>query len=106
MGFTVTLPPFGPFGRRSFAYDCEPTDMLGNTRFIDGNGDGKIAWDIGAFEFNSFKPPRFSGYAQLTTNGWVLNVTGPTNKWARVQRSGNLKDWGVLSGFCASVDDA
>jgi len=30
----------------------DPTDILGNTRFIDGNGDGIVAWDIGAYEFN------------------------------------------------------
>lgn len=33
----------------------DATDILGNTRFIDGNSDGKVAWDIGAYEFNSFK---------------------------------------------------
>jgi hypothetical protein len=27
-------------------YTHDPTDILGNTRFIDGNGDGKVAWDI------------------------------------------------------------
>ena len=31
-------------------YTYEPTDILGNTRFIDGNGDGIVAWDIGAYE--------------------------------------------------------
>jgi hypothetical protein len=75
------------------SYTYEPTDILGNTRFIDGNGDGKVAWDIGAYEFDSFKPPRFTAQPQFTTNGWNLNFTGPTNKWVRVQRSGNLKDW-------------
>ena len=29
----------------------DSTDFLGNTRFIDGNGDGIVAWDIGAHEF-------------------------------------------------------
>jgi hypothetical protein len=33
-------------------YSHDPTDILGNSRFIDGNGDGKVAWDIGAYEFN------------------------------------------------------
>jgi len=81
-------------------YSCEPTDILGNARFIDGNGDGKVAWDIGAYEFHSFKPPRFSVAPQLTPNGWLLNVTGAPNKWARLQRSSNLKDWmDVWSGF-------
>lgn len=74
-------------------YGYEPTDILGNTRFIDGNGDGKVAWDIGAYEFNSFKPPRFAVAPQLTTNGWLLNVTGEPNKWMRVQRSTNANNW-------------
>ena len=70
-----------------------PTDILGNTRFIDGNGDGKVAWDIGAYEFNSFPPPRFTAPPKLTVDGWKLNVTGAPNKMVEVQRSSNLKDW-------------
>ena len=81
-------------------YSFEPTDILGNTRFIDGNGDGKVAWDIGAYEFNSFKPPRFSVFPQLTADGWQLSVTGAPSKWVHLQRSGNLKDWqDIWSGF-------
>jgi hypothetical protein len=72
---------------------CAPTDILGNSRFIDGNGDGKVAWDIGAYEFNSWKAPRFAVQPQLTADGWRLNVTGAPNKWARLQRSSNLRDW-------------
>ena len=70
-----------------------PTDILGNTRFIDGNFDGKVAWDIGAYEFNSFKPPRFTGAPMLTSDGWKLNISGAANKWVQVQRSNNLRDW-------------
>lgn len=73
--------------------DIIPTDILGNTRFIDGNGDGIVAWDIGAYEFNSFKPPRFIGAPQRTVEGWKLNITGEPNKWTRVQRRSNVKDW-------------
>jgi hypothetical protein len=75
------------------AYTHEPTDMLGNTRFIDGNFDGTVAWDIGAYEFNSFKPPRFTVQPQLTADGWRLVVSGAPNEWVRVQTSSNLKDW-------------
>jgi len=78
------------------AYTHEPTDILGNTRFIDGNRDGKVAWDIGAFEFNSFKPPRFNSAPQLTSDGWKLNITGAPNKWVQVQRSSDLKNWEVI----------
>ena len=34
------------------SYTHEATDILGNSRFIDGNGDGTAAWDIGAYEFD------------------------------------------------------
>ncbi len=75
------------------AYTYEPVDILGNTRFIDGNGDGKVAWDIGAYEFNSFKPPRFAVAPQFTTDGWILHISGEPNKWLRVQRSNDIKNW-------------
>lgn len=83
---------------RAMSYPYEPTDILGNTRFIDGNADGTVAWDIGAYEFNSFKPPKFTGAPKLTVDegghlGWSLNIAGAPNKWVRVQRSSNLKDW-------------
>jgi hypothetical protein len=81
-------------------YAHDPTDILGNTRFIDGNGDGKAAWDIGAYEFNSFRPPRFAVQPQLTADGWKLNITGAPNKWVYLQRSSNLKDWeDIWSGW-------
>jgi hypothetical protein len=93
MGFTMTLPPIGPLGSLVVAYNYEPTDMLGNTRFIDGNGDGVVAWDIGAYEFNSFKPPRFTGLPQLTAEGWKFTIAGPTNKWIGLQRSSDFTGW-------------
>jgi hypothetical protein len=59
-----------------------------------------VAWDIGAYEFNSFKPPQFAVHPQLTPDGWTLSLTGAPNKWARLQRSANLKDWEeIWSGF-------
>lgn len=81
----------------------DPTDIVGNTRFIDGDGDGIVAWDIGAYEFNSFQPPRFAVHPQRTPDGWTLNVTGAPNKWARLERSSNLTDWeGIWSGWMGS----
>ncbi|MCZ7636655.1 MAG: hypothetical protein M5U12_11885 [Verrucomicrobia bacterium] len=53
-------------------------------------------WDIGACEFNSFKPPRFSVAPQRITAGWRLNITGAPEKWAQLERSGNLRDWEVI----------
>jgi hypothetical protein len=74
-------------------YTFEPTDMLGNTRFIDGDFDGTVAWDMGAYEFNSFRPPRFTSGPQLTPDGWKLNITGAANQWVRLQRSSDLRTW-------------
>jgi hypothetical protein len=74
-------------------YAFEPTDILGNTRFIGGNFDGTVAWDMGAYEFNSFKPPRFTCAPQRMPNCWRLNVTGAANQWIHVQRSSDLRNW-------------
>jgi hypothetical protein len=59
-----------------------------------------VAWDIGAYEFNSFRAPRFAVHPQRTPEGWTLNITGAPNKWVHLQRSDNLKDWwDIWSGF-------
>jgi hypothetical protein len=98
-GFTMTVT--NDWGEVSIiAYSHVPTDILGNTRFIDGNFDGTVAWDIGAYEFNSFKPPRFKVQPQLTPEGWKLNIAGPVNKWFSLQRSSDLNNWeGVWAGW-------
>jgi len=36
--------------------DCPKTDQRGSSRPVDGNGDGTVLCDIGAFEFNSIVP--------------------------------------------------
>ena len=74
-------------------YTYDPTDILGNTRFIDGNFDGTVAWDMGAYEFNSFPPPRFTCAPQRMPDCWRLSITGAPNKWVHVQRSSDLKNW-------------
>jgi hypothetical protein len=79
--------------RNEFEHTQDDTDMLGNSRFIDGNFDGRVAWDMGAYEFMPFPPPRFSSPPRLTSDGWKLNLTGAHNRWVHVQRSSNLKDW-------------
>jgi hypothetical protein len=93
----------GDWGWVIVGHIAAPTDILGNTRFIDGNGDGKVAWDIGAYEFNSFRPPRFAVQPQLTADGWKLNITGAANQWVHVQRSSDLENWeDIWSGFMGS----
>jgi hypothetical protein len=88
------------------------TDILGNTRFIDGNRDGIVAWDIGAYEFNSFKPPRFSGSPQRTAGGWRFIISGEPKKPVELQRTSDFTDWWDLKeptligedGTCTVVD--
>jgi len=93
MTWTYSTGTYDPNGQPSMAvgHITNPTDILGNTRFIDGNFDGTVAWDIGVYEFNSFRPPRFSIAPQLTANGWRLNITGAPNKWVHLQRSSILR---------------
>jgi hypothetical protein len=87
-------------GEQFLSYAHDATDILGNTRFFDGDWDGQVAWDIGAYEFDSFTPPRFAVHPQLTDEGWKLSITGSPGRWARLQRSGNLKDWqDIWSGW-------
>ena len=64
-----------------------------------------MAWDIGAYEFNSFRPPRFTVSPQRTADGWKLNIRGAANKWARLQRSGDLKNWEDV-GSAVYIGDA
>ena len=72
---------------------CEPIDHLGHTRFIDGNDDGKVAWDIGAYEFRSYKPARLVGPPLRLPYGCELTITGTPNKPVFLQWSHNLRDW-------------
>ena len=94
MGFSMTAWRDSPcYDWVVIAYITDPTDMLGNTRFIDGNFDGTVAWDMGAYEFNSFPPPRFTCAPQRMPDCWRLSITGAPNKWVRLQRSSDLKNW-------------
>jgi hypothetical protein len=94
--WVVTMVPY--------AYD--PTDILGNARGVDGNGDGKKGWDIGACEYGSFKPPRFAPQVQATPNGFQLSVSGEPNKPIQIERSSDLVNWTpwiVVSGSSNAV---
>jgi len=99
VGFTMTVTNVDSGEVSVLAYAYDPTDVLGNTRFIDGNFDGTVAWDIGAYEFNSFKPPRFAVHPQRTADRrWTLHIIGEPNQMVLLQRSDNLRDWSDVWG--------
>ncbi|MBP9900982.1 MAG: hypothetical protein V9H26_01505 [Verrucomicrobiota bacterium] len=97
MGFPMKVwryvPEIWDFDWVVVGHITDPTDMLGNTRFIDGNFDGTVAWDMGAYEFNSFKPPQFTCAPQRMPDCWRLSITGAPNKWVHVQKSSDLRNW-------------
>lgn len=66
------------------------TDMLGHTRFLDGNYDGTVAWDIGAYEFN---PYRFAPTMQMGAEGFQFTVRGEPGRSVRIERSRDLIHW-------------
>jgi hypothetical protein len=61
-------------------FDCPATDQRGFARPVDGNGDGKAACDIGAFEFGAIPPVSscatdVSGSIHITRSGYGYNFT-------------------------------
>jgi len=78
------------------------TDILGNARGVDGNGDGKGGWDIGAYEFGSFKPRRFAPLLLLSTNGFAFSLWGEPGKSVQVERSLDLRTWALWLTLTAS----
>ena len=68
----VPLDQSGQWKYYAFAVHLQPIDILGNTRFIDGNGDGIVAWDIGAYELTASKLPKI--YRHPSTHYKRLDV--------------------------------
>jgi hypothetical protein len=68
----------------------DTTDILGLTRFIDGDGDGRVAWDMGAYEFN---PYRYEPTLLMTPDGFRFTVRGEPGRSVRIERSHDLVNW-------------
>lgn len=66
------------------------TDLYGLSRFLDGNGDGTVGWDMGAYEYN---PYRFTPDSRLTPAGMAFTIRGEPGKTVRLERSHNLEVW-------------
>jgi len=85
-------PSYDDWGMVLLGQVTDPTDILGNTRSIDGNGDGIVAWDIGAYEFDP-RRLRFAPALHLTSDGLTFTVKGESGTSVRIERSRNLLDW-------------
>ena len=71
-------------------------DILGNTRFMDGNGDGTIAWDIGVYEFDP-TVLRFAPNVEVTGDGLIFTVKGQPGQMVSIERSDDLLEWEPLT---------
>jgi predicted outer membrane repeat protein len=72
-GATMALSSGSPAIDAGNNATCTPTDERGVAR-VDGNGDGSLVCDIGAFEFQPAPPPRRVAPAAIPVGGtgWLL----------------------------------
>lgn len=84
------------------AWDPGATDLLGNLRVLDGQGDGVARVDMGACEFDPATP--FITRAELMPAGLRLEWW-PAARGARLQRSARLpaSDWEDVPGSAGST---
>ncbi len=75
----------------------DPTDILGNPRGGDGNGDGKSGWDMGAYEYDPTVP--IITQASVTPAGLTLQWNAMAIG-AKLQRATSLTqpDWEEMLG--------
>ncbi len=66
------------------------TDLDDLPRPLDGNGDGVVRFDMGAYEFN---PYRFAPTLHLDPDRFRFTVRGEPGKSVRIERSRDLVHW-------------
>jgi hypothetical protein len=66
---------------------------VGNFRGFDGDADGKGDWNIGAYEYGSFKLPRFASEVRVTQHGFRFFMSGEHGKQVTIERSADLLNW-------------
>jgi hypothetical protein len=76
MGFPVAVDEYFTGEPVLVGRITDPTDILGTSRFIDGNGDGTVAWDIGAYEFN----PASMQLVDIPDTGLLAVIRAALNK--------------------------
>jgi hypothetical protein len=70
------------------------TDIQGLPRVMDGNDDGIVTVDMGAYEFN---PYRFEPALELIANGFQFKIRGEPGKSVRIEVSHDLVNWQLLA---------
>jgi len=78
-------------------------DAAGNARALDGNGNGLVVVDIGAFEYGV--PNRITGIVIGPNRKARINFLGTTNLIYTVEASTNLVDWEVIGTATFSTSD-
>ena len=66
------------------------TDIFGLARRMDGHNDGVARFEIGAYEYNSY---RFEPAVHMTADGLRFTVRGEPCRSVRIERSRDLLDW-------------
>lgn len=79
------------------------SDAAGNVRSLDGNGDGLVVVDIGAYEYGW--PNRITGIVIGPSRKARINFVGTTNLTYSVEASTNLVDWTVIGTAMFSTSD-
>ena len=59
-------------------FDCPETDQRGLTRPVNGNGDGTVACDVGAFEFGAIPPETVNNLVSLASDPMTSFSAIPT----------------------------
>lgn len=69
-------------------------NLLGLPRPLDGNGDGVVRFDMGAYEFN---PYRFGPLRRRGPDGFHLTVFGEPGQTVLAERSRDLQSWAAVT---------
>jgi hypothetical protein len=73
-----------------FRFDPPPGVLA---QALDGNGDGVVAYDMGAQEFDPTSILHFTPRVQLAADGFRFTIHGVPGTSVRLERSPDLREW-------------